>query len=333
MDPITQGVLAATFAQTRAQKKDLAKAALIGGVAGMAPDLDVLIRSSSDPLLALDFHRHFTHSLFFIPFGALLCAALMYWLVARRWTLGFAQIYLWCFLGYATHGLLDACTTYGTQLLWPLSRERFAWDLVSVIDPLFTLPLLVCVIWSAFGRRQQAVGVGVLWCVVFFGAAGIQHQRALAMAETLAHARDHETLRLDVKPSFANLAVWKVVYETDTHFYVDAVKPGLFSPRVWEGERILKYEQKRDVPWLIAGSQQAIDVARFDWFSDGFIAQNPKNTQQLIDIRYSMIPNEIAPLWGIALSPSAPAHAHVAYWTNRSRGGESASRLLDMMFE
>ncbi len=333
MDPITQGALGAAFAQTRASKKDLAKAALIGCVAGMAPDLDVLIRSSADPLLALDFHRHFTHSLFFIPFGALFCAALMHWLVSKRWALSFKQIYLWCFMGYATHGLLDACTTYGTQLLWPLSRERFAWDLVSVIDPLFTLPLLLCVFCAAFGRRQLAVKAGVVWCVVFFSAAGLQHQRALEMAETLAQSRDHQTLRLDVKPSFANLAVWKVVYETDSHFYVDAVKPGLFSARIWEGDRILKYDQSRDFPWLKAGTQQELDVDRFTWFSDGFIALDPNNDGQLIDIRYSMVPNEIAPLWGIALSPSALTGAHVSYWTNRSRGGESASRLLDMMFE
>ena len=91
----------------------------------MAPDLDVLIRSSHDPLLFLEYHRQFTHSLFFIPVGALICA-LAFYPVTRR-ALSFRETWILSALGYATHGLLDACTTYGTLLLWPFSQERFAW--------------------------------------------------------------------------------------------------------------------------------------------------------------------------------------------------------------
>lgn len=66
MDPVSQGTLGAVFAQTQGSAKYLGKAALIGALAGMAPDLDVLIRSNEDPLLFLEFHRQFTHSLLFI---------------------------------------------------------------------------------------------------------------------------------------------------------------------------------------------------------------------------------------------------------------------------
>ena len=56
--------------------------------------------------------------------------------------MAYRQVWFIALLGYGTNGLLDACTTYGTLLLWPFSNARIAWNNVSVIDPLFTLPLL-----------------------------------------------------------------------------------------------------------------------------------------------------------------------------------------------
>lgn len=103
-----------------------AQAGLLGLLCGLAPDLDVLISSSTDPLLPLEYHRQFTHSLIFIPVGGLICALVLYLLFARHRSLSFGATYLYCTLGYATHALLDSCTTYGTLLLWPFSDMRVA---------------------------------------------------------------------------------------------------------------------------------------------------------------------------------------------------------------
>ena len=78
MDPMTQAVLGASVPQAVSRKKHLAAATLFGALAGMAPDLDFLIRSDSDPLLYLQYHRQFTHSFLFIPVGGLFCALLLY---------------------------------------------------------------------------------------------------------------------------------------------------------------------------------------------------------------------------------------------------------------
>ena len=74
MDPVSQGAFGAIFAQTISNKKKLIAGSILGCLAGLAPDIDVLIRSSTDPLLKLEFHRQFTHSLVFIPIGALIVA-------------------------------------------------------------------------------------------------------------------------------------------------------------------------------------------------------------------------------------------------------------------
>jgi inner membrane protein len=333
MDPVSQGVLGAVLAQTHGPKYALAKAAFIGAIAGMLADLDILIRSSTDPLLAIEFHRHFTHSLFFIPLGGWLCSLLLHPLLGKRWQLGYRQTLAWSMIGFATHGLLDGCTTYGTKLLWPLSDQRYSLDIIPIVDPLFTVPLLLLVGVAAVSKKRLYVKWGLLWGALYLCAGYVQHERAEAMGLKLAQERGHTVLRLEAKPSFANLAVWKVLYETDERFYVDAVKPGLFTAAVWPGDNIRKLDIKRDFPWLDPASQQALDIERFSLSSAGYLAVDPKDRQRIGDVRYSMLPHKIAPLWGIQLSPAAGADAHVAFYTLRGDARAAVRRLVYMMFE
>ncbi len=332
MDLITQGVLGALLAQTQAQTKKLGKAVIIGALAGMAPDLDVLIRSSSDPLLFLEFHRHFTHSLFFIPLGGLICSLLLYPLLAKRWRLSYWQTLLWCVLGVATHGLLDGCTSYGTQLLWPLTNERFAWSFISIIDPLFTLPLIAFIVLAVKKSSHLYIKLGLIWMSVYLALGYIQHQRALDLGEKLAAKRGHTVVRLEAKPSLGNLAVWKIIYESNGYFYIDAVKPGLFQSKVWQGERLAVLDIKRDFSWLDLNSQQAKDIERFRWFTSDFLAIDPENPQRIIDIRYSLVPNTVIALWGIELAKNAKHDAHIQYSMSHRDRAASFRLLLDMIF-
>ena len=117
MDPITQGALGAALPQATAtsRKGAVALAGCFGFLAGLAADLDVLIRSAEDPMLFLEYHRQFTHSLFFIPLGGLIAATILYCLIGRRLRLSFPRTLLYCTLGYGTHGLLDYATSYGND--------------------------------------------------------------------------------------------------------------------------------------------------------------------------------------------------------------------------
>lgn len=331
MDPLTQGALGAALPQALRRKSPVGVAGAFGFVAGMAADLDVFIRSDRDPLLYLEYHRQFTHSLLFIPIGGFIAACLLYWLAGRRLGLGFARSLLFCTLGYATHGVLDAATSYGTLLLWPFSDRRVSWDLISVIDPLFTLPLLALVIVAALKGNGAYARLGLLWCAVYFALAFMQQQGALKMGREIADARGHAPARIAVKPSFANILVWKTVYEAQGRYFVDAVRAGL-SPRVFEGQSIAKLDIARDLPWLDPASQQARDVERFRWFSQGYVAQDPQWPDRVIDIRYSLVPNEVAALWSIALSRSASPETHARFLTHRGNARERFRDLWRMMF-
>jgi len=333
MDPVTQGAFGAVFAQLHGRKKDLAKAAVIGGLAGMTPDLDVLIRSVDDPLLALEYHRHFSHSLLFIPIGGLICSLVLYPLLGKRWGLSFLQTLLWCIIGFGTHALLDSCTSYGTQLLWPLSNTRFAWDTISIIDPLVTLPVIAFIVLSARRKVRKYAMLAVLWLAVYFGFSSYQHQRALDEGRKLAESRGHKVLSIEAKPSFANIIVWKVITETEDTYHVDAVKPQGDETVVWEGETSKKLDIDRDLPWLDRTSQQAKDIERFRWFSMGYLALDKDDPNRVVDIRYSMLPQEIKPLWGINLSQDAGSRDHIVYYNERGDGPGAMTRLWQMIWE
>jgi inner membrane protein len=319
MDPLSQAAIGAAAAQSGSRSSTLRSALWIGALAGMAPDLDVFIQSDTDPLLALEYHRQFTHSLLFIPFGAFFCA-LAFYPIARK-HLDFKTVWFFAALGFGTHGLLDACTTYGTQLLWPLTNTRFAWHNVSVIDPLFTLPLLALLIASAVRRRSAYAVCGLCWAICYLSIGVLQHQRALSAAEQIVSHRQHDPIRLEVKPGFANLLVWKALYEYDGRYYVDAVRTGV-TPTYFPGESAPKFNLAKNFPSLDPDSQQATDIERFRWFSDDWLAIDSSDAQLIVDMRYSQLPNAIQGLWGIRILPEKGATQHVEWTVQRETGAE-----------
>ena len=330
MDPLTQGFVGASLSLSASKKQHLAAAGALGLVAGMAPDLDILIRSTNDPLLFLEFHRQFTHSLFFIPIGSFICALILHPLIAKKGGLSFKQSWWYCALGYATHGLLDACTSYGTLLLWPFTDTRYSWSTVSVIDPLFTLPILFTLILGLMKRNPWYPRIAVVWALVYLTFGMYQRDRAEDAGWALAEARRHAPQRLEAKPTFANTLVWKVIYETEHHYHVDAIRAGR-SIKTYTGESIAKLNVAADFPWLDPASQQAKDIERFRWFSDGFIARDPNKGLRVIDVRYSIVPNEFNALWGIELSETADKGMHVEYTTHRDSSQQSRQAFIEML--
>jgi len=322
MDPLTQGLLGISASQLVSTRREKIAAAVMGFLSGMAADLDVLINSSTDPLLFLEYHRHFTHALIFIPFGALLCAiACRFILLAffKRVRLTFKRTYLFCLAGYATHAVLDACTTYGTQLFWPFSSARVAWNNVSVIDPLFTVPLALMLVFAVIRRSTPIASIAAMYAIIYLGLGVAQNHRATAIASELALSRGHVANNLGLKPSFANIVVWKSVYEHQGRYYVDAIRVA-GTTKVYVGTSTPKLDFTEHLPWLDKRSQQALDIERFRWFSNKHLGVDPQNPNRIIDVRYSLIPNRLTGMWGIVLDPDATKDAHVKWTVNRPKG-------------
>ena len=327
MDPISQGTVGAAFAQSTANKKNILRIGIIGFLAGLAPDLDVLIRSTDDPILFLEYHRQFSHSLFFIPFGSLIVALLIFLLV--KGSMGFKTVYSASFLGYATHGLLDACTSYGTQLFWPFSNERVTWNNISIVDPIFTIPVIILVAIAITKKRRIFSFFAIGWIAFYLSLGFVQYERALSAAMQLADSRGHNAQRLTLKPSFGNLILWKSIYQHEETFYVDAIRTA--QSLSWcLGDSISIFDYQYHLPDLDKDSQQAKDIERFRWFSQDYLGYDEEN-KLVSDIRYSMIPNQIKPMWGLVIDDQRGKNEHAIWWTSRSLDKNQRDLFSEML--
>lgn len=152
MDSLTQLVLGAAVGEFVLGKKVGNKAMLWGAVGGTIPDLDVLSNLFLNDLQSLLFHRGITHSIFF----AFIISPLLAYLVNRIHKNTDANFKDWLtlfFWSIVTHPMLDIFTNYGTQIFYPFSDYRVALNTIFVIDPLYTLPLLVGCIIILFTRN------------------------------------------------------------------------------------------------------------------------------------------------------------------------------------
>ena len=328
MDIVTQGILGASVAQSSAKKEHVRMACIIGLISGLLADADVLIRSSTDPLLTLEYHRHFTHSIFFIPFGAFI-AFLLLWPFFRK-RLSVKCLYLYCFMGYLLSGFIDACTSYGTHLFWPITDERTAWSVIPIVDPIFTITLFVAISVSFKTLKAVYARVGLLLAGSYLVFGLIQLNRAENVIHELAKERQHEIERIIVKPTVGNTILWRSVYLTDNHFYIDAVRVGL-NRRVYEGTSIEKFDVDTAFPDIDKETTLYDDIKRFEVFSDGYVSFYPEKTDTLGDLRYSINPVSALPLWGIQINLRNPQD-HVEYQFYRDVSKENRKPFMDMLW-
>ena len=257
--------------------------------------------------------------------------ALAIWLVFRWRKVAFLPIYLFTTLGYATHGLLDACTSYGTSLYWPFSDERVGWNIISIIDPLFTLPLLFfCLL--AFGYRSPRImryGLAVALAYLAFGV--LQYQKVESVTASLAKKRGHGIERMLLNPTIGNNLLWRSVYRHNGHYYIDAIR---YSPlgkvQIQTGSRVPVVDPASVFPAVGEDTLQRKDVQRFAHFSQGFIYKHPKHPFVLGDLRYGTLPYDTNSLWGIRVYPSSP-DKHVSFRHLRDFSPKQLHEFTEML--
>lgn len=313
MDPISQAFIGSGFAQSFAKKANQNKTAFFcGAVGGLVPDLDVLIRSANDPLLSIEYHRHFTHSVFFSPIGGLLVASLL-WLLFYRKKEKFLIIYIFSSLGYLTHGILDSCTAYGTQILWPFSDYRATWNVVSIIDPLFTVPLII---FSLFSLKRKEYGIarsGIYLCFIYLLYGFYNQLSAREFITNIAKERNHEIDRIFIAPTLANNILWRTVYQYGDKYYIDAVNVAPFKdPVFYPGNSVPAIDKETVFANIPSNSVQRNDIRRFAHFAKDYIYIYPNTKNIIADLRYGSMPNGIHSLWGIIIDENNPQN-HVKF--------------------
>lgn len=302
MDSITQGVLGAAAAQAVLKKRLPRGAGLIGAVGGMLPDLDVFIFSFSDPTVGWTFHRHFTHSLFFIPFGGLLAA--LPFLFMKRYRDDKRAVILAATIGYATHAPLDMFTSYGTQMFWPFSNYRVALDWIGIVDPLYTIPLAIGVYLTMKTMRMHWVRIALLLTSLYICFGGWQHHRGVETQKHLAEMRGHRIEQpARVMPAPGWLLMWRSVYVSGGRLYSDGFQLNWFrSPRVLPGASadLTTFD---DLPVNVkANAETRRRFETFTWFANGLIAPIPGELDAYGDMRITGEVHNLTPLWGLKVN-------------------------------
>ena len=170
---------------------------------------------------------------------------------------------------------------------------------------------------------------GIGWIIFYLSLGFVQYERALSAAIELANMRGHNAERLTLKPSFGNLILWKSIYQHKETFYVDAIRTAQSS--TWcLGESIRAFDYQYHLPDLDEGSQQKNDIERFRWFSQDYLGYD-KEKNILTDVRYSMIPNQISPMWGLIIDVQRGINEHAIWWTSRSLDQSQLDLFKDML--
>nr|WP_301289090.1 metal-dependent hydrolase [Natronocella acetinitrilica] len=234
---ISAAVLArATTPRQRANTLSMRERTVVGFLAGAAPDLDFLVNLAG-PVAYLEQHRGPTHSLLLTPLWALVLA-LGFSLIRKRrfhWSAYFGV----CLLALCIHIVGDLITSYGTQILAPLSNWSPGWNTTFIIDPYLSGILLVGFLLSLYWRPRTSAALTLAAATALVGYQATQNRAAMDIAR--AYADD------------AGLAVERI-----------AVYPQPFSPWNWklaiseaEAHHLARISLRRSSPWPDPGEDAA----------------------------------------------------------------------------
>ncbi|MDN3554403.1 metal-dependent hydrolase [Halomonas maura] len=262
MDSMTQAALGAAIGGTVLGGRLGRKAVLLGAALGTLPDLDVMI-DYGDAVANVTRHRGFSHSLFVLA-GLAAALTLLAARLAPARDIGPGRWGAFFGLCLMTHPLLDALTTYGTQLWWPLGARPIAEPLVFIIDPLYSLPLLVGIaVALATGRRRGPAWGLALSCAYLVFALGAKTLVESRLAPVLAERGLEEAPRL-VQPTPFNTLLWRATVVEGDRYHETLIG-------VLDGDRAPLLESYARGAHLERVALDAPAGRRLDWFAGPFL--------------------------------------------------------------
>lgn len=290
MDSLTQIVLGAACGEAALGKKIGNKALLFGAIGGTIPDLDVYVGRLfyTNEIDIMAFHRGFMHSIVF----AILAAFLLGWLVHKLYDLGkrknstTQKDWTWLFfLSIFTHPLLDCFTPYGTQLFLPFTNYRVALNNISVVDPIYTIPFLLCLIVLLFFKRNTKrrylwlkLGVGISSAYMLFTLGNKVYVNSVYKKSLIAEGINYN--RFQTQPSVLNNILWYGIAETDDSYYVGFYSLFDTSSKVEAWHKLPKNHE-------LAPDSNG-DIKTLAWFSNGYynFISKEDNVLRYNDLRY-----------------------------------------------
>ncbi len=285
MDSLTQIALGGAVGYAVLGNKVGRKALIWGAVLGTLPDVDIFLPYAGE-VEAFTYHRGFSHSLLVY----LLLSPIITWLILKlhTGTRQYAKQWFWLvLLSLSTHAILDSFTVYGTQLMWPLTEYPFGVSNLFIVDPLYTLPLLLGLAFSLFprvkmmtARRMNLYGlvlssIYICWSLI---AKVVIDQKV----EVALQNRNIQTDLYISTPAPLSTLLWRVVVMSDDRYY-----EGYTS--VFDSPQDLSLNAYHTYPELLNEIQTEWGVERLRWFTKGFYSVRQKAEKIVLsDLRMGM---------------------------------------------
>lgn len=307
MDSLTQIVLGITTAEWVAGKKLQNKTFLYGAILGTIPDLDIVVGKFMSDVDGVAIHRGLSHSLLFFVF----LAPILGWIIAKveKSKISFKSASLLAFWCLVTHVLLDLFTSWGTQILWPLNH-RFALKTIFVIDPLYTIPLFISLIFiwrnKEFLVRRKYLIRGLVISSSYLLLTCVLKLFAVNKFEKALQNQKLNYQELIVKPTAFNCILWNANISTSKGYYLadyslfdsQPIRFTFYPKNLKLEEKLVNsydFQQLKKISegWYLVSEQN--NCLFFNDLRFGLLNDNPENPQ--FAFSYQMIPMSDGIYW------------------------------------
>ncbi|MEM1045850.1 MAG: metal-dependent hydrolase [Pseudomonadota bacterium] len=291
MDSLTQFTLgAAVTVALLGRNAGPRKAVLIGGLMGTLPDLDVFI-PYEDPVDSFVLHRGATHSIFVHALATpVIGEALVRSVGALREHR--VRVYATVFLVLASHAIIDAMTVYGTRIFWPVWPDPVGVGSIFIIDPLYTVPILIPVIWalcvrSWTARLARVLTIGLVFSTSYMALTVALQAYVEDRARTMFEQAGVEPTKVFALAAPFNTVLWKVIAIDEKHYH------NLYLS-LFDGDQNPSIYSHARRPDLLTCLDGAPAVQKLIWFSDGYLRAREADGQILVaDLRMGLTPNYV----------------------------------------
>ncbi len=217
MDSITHTLTGAVIAKAINDEKIGNWGTVAGLAMGFFPDTDFVLGLINRQFY-IEYHRDFTHSFLLIPFYALFFSWVFVKISRRSY---FWRFYKICLPVLASHVILDLLTSYGTMILSPLSEHRFSWDIIFIVDLIFSGIIAVPLLISLFFKRKaqwvcRGSLIGITLYILF---CWTQHNEAIHLTKTFARNLNEEVIQVASLPQPLSPFRWANYVETKDRVY------------------------------------------------------------------------------------------------------------------
>lgn len=263
-----------------------------GAIGGTIPDLDVLLNPFLSDVEGVLAHRTFSHSLFTLTLLAPLLGYVV-WRLHRSQVDATWRNWSWLFFfALVTHPLLDSFTNYGTMLFFPFGDVRISWRTIFIIDPLYTLPLLIGTLIVLFlarksPRRKQVNHWALISSTAYLAITVFikLHVQQVVQENLVTQSISHE--KFMTSPTFFSNVLWSVIVKQEGQYQV-----GYYS--LFDSDRALQFKTIPQQAGLLQAYAQDLEtqetIAGLINFTERFYALQPSEEGvQFNDLRFGII--------------------------------------------